>query len=954
MRWLLALLACVSLSVAQVDELPPTAAGTVKPVDPTPAGDGHLGNLPSGASAQLRFALPKVKPLRFQLSFANVVGFSGRGTSYQLVVRRDSPTGSIVHEGPVIANGDAWNGANAESVDLTAAITDADCTAGHLDLFITPRTTDDGWTLYKDQDARPIRAHLTEDTPEARAARDRGEQLRRRGVSVLPTPQSIALEAGDLRLSARSRIVLPAGADAQDRFAANDLAEVIAETAKLKLAVVTGRAADGDISLSRGQAPAGHGPEAYRLVVGNRIEATAASAAGLFCAAATIGQLVSAAGQAPHCRVEDWPAFPLRGIQYDVARGQTVEPAWWERVIKILARAKLNAIMIYGENDYAFRQFPFLGRPGTFTPEKAKRLSDFARRYHVQLIPQFEALGHASAVLSAKELEPLREAGGHWVFCTSKPETWAFLDRIFGELCEQFPDSKYLHVGADEFEMGFGKCPQCAAKVAKDGLGGLYAEHMNKLNELCRKHHRTMLFWPSHAGPTDELSFMTVKYQDKLQKDCIPTEWIYHGPPAYPELEQYQKLGYQDVWASAAVVCFSRIWPDYPTTYRGVRGFLADGAKRGIKGAMTTTWEWMQGGLVANSMLGLLWCAECSWSLGNCAVSDFEQRYAKLLHGADCAEREVRQALATPFTNKGPGAVLNDPNLMTKLAFAPLAELRRSYAQRVPQLADARPVLAEADAAVARAVALRQKATRNVDLLDYSVASLQLIRSGLVRLAALETAAKAYRDANRQLAQPAEAAKLLRAAADAVAALQQQAEFVSVYQRAVGAMGAYAGDADLLAKQAEQPVALAKQLRGLADEVEQGRRKALPAATTLGLSYGAAALLGRWAPDKMSETGATLRFEVKPEHLRGRSVQVEWEYVSGQHGLRIQATRLLKNGQPVSEDKHSGWAGSGSNGNVYELEVGTVDRAAKYEIAGDVTSHGGTDSAGNVWLSSDE
>ncbi|NUQ02208.1 MAG: family 20 glycosylhydrolase, partial [Armatimonadetes bacterium] len=513
-------------------------------------------------------------------------------------------------------------------------------------------------------------------------------------------------------------IVLPAGASADDHFAAGDLAAVIAERTNLTLVVTAGEPQPGDIALKQVKEPLASGPEAYRVVVGEHIEAVAADAAGLFYAACTIGQLTGPGGALPRVTIEDWPAYPLRGLQYDVARGQTVETGWWEKLIRELARCKLNAIMVYGENDYAFRGFPFLGRAGTFTPEKAQHLADFARRYHVQLIPQFEALGHASAVLSSKELEPLREAGGPWVYCTSKQATWDFLDRIFAELVEQFPDSRYLHVGADEFEMAFGKCPDCAAKVARVGLGGLYAEHMNKLNALGRKHGRKMLFWPSHAGPSDDLSYMTIANAASLQRDCIPTEWIYHGPTSYPEIARYQDLGFEDVWVSPAVVCFSVIWPDYPTTYRGIRGFLRAGDARGSRGAMTTTWEWMHGALAANSLLGMVYAAECAWSLGQTTTADFERRFAGWYFGVDDpAGESLHQALAVPWPDGASGALLRNQRLLTELAWAAPATVRRLVIKQ-PQLHDVAPSLAAVEQAIARVDALQQRAVRNAALLD--------------------------------------------------------------------------------------------------------------------------------------------------------------------------------------------------------------------------------------------
>ena len=121
-------------------------------------------------------------------------------------------------------------------------------------------------------------------------------------------------------------------------------------------------------------------------------------------------------------------------------------------MIRESARYKLNAIMFYMEDDYKFEKYPFLGRPGTFTKAKALELSKYADQYHVMLIPQYESLGHAGAVLSHPEMKDLRENGNAWDFCTCEPKVWQFLDDAYAELAEAFPNSKYIHVGGDEFE----------------------------------------------------------------------------------------------------------------------------------------------------------------------------------------------------------------------------------------------------------------------------------------------------------------------------------------------------------------------------------------------------------------------------------------------------------------------------------------------------------------------
>ncbi len=928
---------------------------TLPALDPTPSGDSYVSLTTPDAFVQLRFPVPKPLPITYALQVGNIVALSGNGTSYQLVLRRDAADGPVIYEGPVIAGGDAWNADNVRPIDLTARLTAADAQRGYIDIFASAAVTGDGWALYRNNPGRPITALAG--TPELRRMAEQAAAVAKRGIAIIPAPQKMVVADGDLKLTARSRILLPKGATDAARFAARDLAEQITDRCGLKLAVAPyASPTAADIALGYDPSVKG-GADGYRLVVDARgVRAIGGGETGLFYAVQTLAQLVGENGAVPRVTVDDWPDYPLRGLQYDVARGQTVNVDWWKRVIRGLARYKLNAIMIYGEDDYHFKAYPFLGRPGTFTPEKAAELSAYARQYHLQLIPQYESLGHAGAVLGHEEMKDLRENGDAWVFCTCNEKVWQFLDTVIGELCEQFPDTKYIHVGADEFEGGFGKCPLCAAKVKAGGFTALYAEHMNRLDDIVRKHGRTMLFWPSHGGPTEDLSFLSIKAAPQMKLDCIPTEWIYHGPAAYPEIEQYQKLGYKDVWASPAVVCFSIIWPDYATTYRGIRGFLRAGAQRKIGGAMTTTWEWMYGGIVANSLLGMTYSAECAWSLGSTPVDDFERRYGTSwlgLSGADLG-KAIHAVLADPWPTQGPATILRDGMTMRGLVWEDLRSLRQKWALRQPLLHDsADQIVVAADEALARLDALRKGATRNADLFAYAECAFRMYRLAGEKLVAMQKATASYDEGAKHFAagEAAAAADSIDAAAAQIDTLLPDIDFcLATLKRGADELGAYAGDVDSMTRQRESAVKLATDLRELAASCKRGEAKELPSARQFGFVSGQIVRLGEWAPAQMNETGLELRLDATGKITHAGDVVLELDYLRGAHGLTIDRVALVADGKELAADEHRGWAGGGSNGNVYHLKIADFSPTAKYEVVAKVRSSGGTDSTGEVWL----
>ncbi|MBC7288857.1 MAG: beta-N-acetylhexosaminidase, partial [Armatimonadetes bacterium] len=326
-------------------------AKTLDALDPTPMGDGHLGQIASGEYLQLRFPVPKPVPLGYALRLGNVVAFTGRGTSYKLVLRRDSAEGPIIYEGPVITNGDQWNASNREPVDITAHLRPQDAERGYFDVYVTGIVEGDGWTVYRHNPNRPIQVLVIEAGGDVARAIRQEQEMAQRGIAIIPAPQAISPADGSLKLSSTSRIVIAGPQTDEARFAAQDLAEQIGERCGLRLATAAGGPRRGDIVLERGQEV--RGPEGYRLRVDRQgARLSSSTDAGLFYAAQTLAQLVRPDGTIPCLEITDWPDYPIRGIQYDVARGQTVNVEWWKRLIRSMARYKLNALMIYGENDY--------------------------------------------------------------------------------------------------------------------------------------------------------------------------------------------------------------------------------------------------------------------------------------------------------------------------------------------------------------------------------------------------------------------------------------------------------------------------------------------------------------------------------------------------------------------------------------------------------------------------
>ncbi len=288
-------------------------------------------------------------------------------------------------------------------------------------------------------------------------------------------------------------------------------------------------------------------PEGYSLTIRDkRIMITGNSEAGLFYGIQTFLQLgdprsdrmepVAFPLTIPQLSITDSPRFKYRGMHLDVARHfQPV--SFIKKYIDFLAAYKFNTFHWHLTDDQGWRieikKYPrltqvggyrngtIIGRyPGTgndsiyyggfYTQEEIKEVVKYAAERFIDVIPEIEMPGHASAAIAAypqlscfplestKILESTPWAGSRkgkqvqqtWgvfedVFAPTE-YTFNFLEDVVDEVMLLFP-SKYIHIGGDECPKESWKrsafCQQLIrSKKLKDehGLQSYFIQRMEK------------------------------------------------------------------------------------------------------------------------------------------------------------------------------------------------------------------------------------------------------------------------------------------------------------------------------------------------------------------------------------------------------------------------------------------------------------------------------------------
>ena len=346
-------------------------------------------------------------------------------------------------------------------------------------------------------------------------------------VALVPQPQACRLDDGVFRQS----IKLP--------YTRNEWWDFDVRGACLDALTVK---AEADASLP---------PEGYRLTVSPAgVAIASADAVGAFYARQTLAQLAQQttnnAVEIPCCEIRDWPQYRWRGLMLDEARnflGKGVV----KKTLDLMAQHKLNVLHWHLVDDQGWRlgltRHPELVEYGSvrpcsvkrgaharwlppdhklsyvhdtekygpyfYTPDDVKEILAYAKVRHITVVPEIELPGHVRAFLAA---HPEFSCKGDlprfpridWsieedVLCVGNDAALVFLEDVFDEVCELFPDTPYVHLGGDECpRVRWKTCPKCQARMKAEGMkdeSGLQAWVTSRFVRYLEKKGRRAVGW---------------------------------------------------------------------------------------------------------------------------------------------------------------------------------------------------------------------------------------------------------------------------------------------------------------------------------------------------------------------------------------------------------------------------------------------------------------------------
>lgn len=362
-------------------------------------------------------------------------------------------------------------------------------------------------------------------------------------LPLMPWPQTVVQQQGQLQLGNQWRVAIEANKSNEIKAT---LKRVVKRVEQQTGQQIHWQLVDADkanlIIKANHVAPVSNfikdWDESYQLaIVTNKVTLSANQSLGVLRGFETLLQLIGTQQQAiqlPLVSIQDQPRFKWRGLLLDTSR-HFFSVKTIKRQIDAMAAAKYNIFHWHLTDDQGWRfeskKYPKLHKLASdgeyYSRQQIREIVSYARERGVQVLPEIDVPGHASAIAVA--YPELMSAPGPYAmeyrWGVHKPllnpaneKVYEFVDGLVAEAAELFP-FEYLHIGGDEVDPEhWNTNPEIQVFMKKNGLKdsrALQAYFNQRVQKILQQHQRKMIGW-------DE-----IQHKD-LPKDIVIHSW--RGP----------------------------------------------------------------------------------------------------------------------------------------------------------------------------------------------------------------------------------------------------------------------------------------------------------------------------------------------------------------------------------------------------------------------------------------
>jgi hexosaminidase len=356
------------------------------------------------------------------------------------------------------------------------------------------------------------------------------------------------------------------------------------------------------------------------------IPTKAGSDEGQFDALMTLAQLPERRGTRwilPCVAIVDGARLRWRIVSDDVSRGPFPTMAYAKARIRTLASLKINGWSPYMEQVAADPRHPFVAWPNGWTAAQLRELTLYARRFHVELIPEQQTFAHMHETLKWEQLAPLAELPHGYLLAESDPATYAYLEPLMKSVEAAADSPPFVHLGADEpIDLGRGRTPRTPQ---------VFADHV--------KHVASFLPWFTRPMIWDDAIQQDHAILPLLPKSVVIVTFHYGAEKTFkPYIDTVANAGFDQMVAPGAAN-WNEIYPDLATSYANVGRFVGEakavtGPSR-MLGMFMTVWHDDGETLYEATWPAVAYAAASAWQVKPVDDAAWHRTFARAFFGSD-------------------------------------------------------------------------------------------------------------------------------------------------------------------------------------------------------------------------------------------------------------------------------------------------------------------------------
>lgn len=185
------------------------------------------------------------------------------------------------------------------------------------------------------------------------------------------------------------------------------------------------------------------------------------------------------------------PSFENCGMMLDASRGAVPKVKTVKTIMRKMALMGLNQLMLYTEDIYEMKKYPYFGyMRGRYTEEELKELDAYGEVLGIELVPCIQTLGHLDKPLRWSEFSAAKDTKSSLM--VGDDATYELIGEMIKTMRRCFKTDK-IHIGMDEAtEVGTGRyLTEHGYKHRFD----LLSEHLARVCEITEKYGFKPMMW---------------------------------------------------------------------------------------------------------------------------------------------------------------------------------------------------------------------------------------------------------------------------------------------------------------------------------------------------------------------------------------------------------------------------------------------------------------------------